>query len=254
MSIASELNRLLQAKSDLATSITNKGVTVPAATTLDGYAALVDQIQQGGTPLPYDAEVEYLQFTGTQYINLGFCQSTRNMEIRIRMQWTGSTTDQFESFFGYMSNAGTSPRSGLHKYQGKWMFGTNTTQSTNNVDSNAHSFFISGNASDEKEYLYDGNTLIGTATTASTGISGNTIPFFVGCRNRNGSVDNYANVKIMRLSIILFGNSNHTAVYREINLIPVRKGQIGYLYDRISGTLFGNANSTGAFILGPDIT
>ena len=48
MSIASELNRLLQAKSDLATSIAAKGVTVPAATTINGYAALVDQIQGGG--------------------------------------------------------------------------------------------------------------------------------------------------------------------------------------------------------------
>lgn len=53
MSIASEINRLQQAKSDLAASITNKGVTVPAATTIDGYAALVDQIQGGGGLQPY---------------------------------------------------------------------------------------------------------------------------------------------------------------------------------------------------------
>lgn len=53
MSIASELNRLQQAKSDLATSIAAKGVTVPAATTIDGYAALVDQIQNGGGMQPY---------------------------------------------------------------------------------------------------------------------------------------------------------------------------------------------------------
>ena len=47
MSIASEITRLQQAKSDLATSIANKGVTVPAATTIDGYAALVDSIPSG---------------------------------------------------------------------------------------------------------------------------------------------------------------------------------------------------------------
>jgi hypothetical protein len=51
MSIASELSRLQQAKSDLATSIENKGVTVPAATTLDGYAALVDSIPTGGSSI-----------------------------------------------------------------------------------------------------------------------------------------------------------------------------------------------------------
>ena len=33
--------------------------------------------------------------------------------------------------------------------------------------------------------------------------------------------------------------------------IPVRKGMVGYLYDRVSGKLFGNAG-TGDFVLGPD--
>ena len=47
MSIATEISRLQTAKSDLKTSIENKGVTVPSATTLDGYAALVDQISGG---------------------------------------------------------------------------------------------------------------------------------------------------------------------------------------------------------------
>lgn len=34
--------------------------------------------------------------------------------------------------------------------------------------------------------------------------------------------------------------------------LPVRVGQVGYLYDRISGQLFGNVGS-GEFILGPDV-
>lgn len=48
MSIATEISRLQNAKSALATSIGNKGVTVPSSTKLDGYAALVDSIQTGG--------------------------------------------------------------------------------------------------------------------------------------------------------------------------------------------------------------
>ena len=47
MSIQTELNRLQNAKSSLKTAIQNKGVTVPFATTLDGYAALVQQIATG---------------------------------------------------------------------------------------------------------------------------------------------------------------------------------------------------------------
>ena len=87
MSIASEITRLQQAKSDLATSIENKGVTVPAATTLDGYAALVDQIQQGITPvLPYD-EVAYIENTSNAYIDTGYKAGT-NTRIVIRMMMT----------------------------------------------------------------------------------------------------------------------------------------------------------------------
>lgn len=36
------------------------------------------------------------------------------------------------------------------------------------------------------------------------------------------------------------------------DFIPVRVGEVGYMYDQVSGELFGNAGS-GSFILGPDI-
>jgi hypothetical protein len=36
-----------------------------------------------------------------------------------------------------------------------------------------------------------------------------------------------------------------------LDCIPVRVGNVGYMYDKVSGKLFGNAG-TGKFILGPD--
>ena len=48
MSIATEISRLQGAKSDLATAITAKGVTVPASAKLDDYADLVSAISGGG--------------------------------------------------------------------------------------------------------------------------------------------------------------------------------------------------------------
>ena len=48
MSIQTELNRLSTAKSDLKSAIEEKGVTVPEGTKLDGFSALVNQIQVGG--------------------------------------------------------------------------------------------------------------------------------------------------------------------------------------------------------------
>lgn len=54
MSVQSEVSRLETAKSDLASAITAKGVTVPGTTKLDGYAALVEQIEAGGGGGAYD--------------------------------------------------------------------------------------------------------------------------------------------------------------------------------------------------------
>ena len=47
MSVQSEITRLTIAKSDISTAITNKGVTVPSGTKLDGMAALIDSISGG---------------------------------------------------------------------------------------------------------------------------------------------------------------------------------------------------------------
>lgn len=46
--IAQEITRIQGAKSDLKTSIINKGVQVPSNALIDDYASYVDQIQQGG--------------------------------------------------------------------------------------------------------------------------------------------------------------------------------------------------------------
>ena len=48
MSVQSEIDRIAGAKSDISTAITNKGVTVPSGTKLDGMAALIDSIVSGG--------------------------------------------------------------------------------------------------------------------------------------------------------------------------------------------------------------
>jgi hypothetical protein len=71
MSISSEITRLQTAKADLATAIEGKGVTVPSATKLDGYADLVDAIQTGGGEYSVDdlASRNYNQSNITLTVN-----------------------------------------------------------------------------------------------------------------------------------------------------------------------------------------
>lgn len=53
MSIASELQRLQQAKADIIEAIEAQGVTVPEGSTLDELAELIDEIEGGGGGFPY---------------------------------------------------------------------------------------------------------------------------------------------------------------------------------------------------------
>lgn len=52
------------------------------------------------------------------------------------------------------------------------------------------------------------------------------------------------------LSMFSFKILQNSTLVRDF--IPVRKGKTGYMYDKVSGQLFGNAG-TGDFVLGPDI-
>lgn len=66
MSVATEITRLQGAKADLKTSIEAKGVTVPSATLISGYASLVDQIQGGGGIPDSDGLIDLEIATGDQ--------------------------------------------------------------------------------------------------------------------------------------------------------------------------------------------
>lgn len=240
MSIASEITRLQQAKSDLATSIANKGVTVPSTTTLDGYAALVDQIQTGGSP-PIDvAKIEYLESTGTQYIQLAcnvsagtyFAAGGVIIPIYTSAQqdytvFGANPYDQFNAAF-YSKNNTTNRITyfsliGLNGASGGWggIIGTEV------------SFELS-----TTEKVVDG-----VHTSNSRPLTGAITAFriFGGYQNNN----RYP----IRIKSFYIKKGNDTLY----DLIPIRIGQVGYMYDKISKAIFGNSG-TGSFTLGPDVT
>ena len=240
MSIANELSRLLQAKSDLATAITNKGVTVPANATLDDYAALVDSIQTGGGTLPYDAEIEYLESTGAQWIDTGIKSWNTSIIIETEMAFTDLTVQRM------LEGAGDGFYYGLNNnryelyYNAYW--GT--------ADTNYHIFKKSLSRSSSSsstchiETYIDGTSRYSSNSNyASTAVKNNVFIF----ANSNGSVG-ILQMKC-RKKYFIISVDGFTVFYG----IPVRKGTTGYLYDKISGELFGNDGSD-SFVLGPDVT
>lgn len=69
MSIASEIERLSGVRSDIFTSIENKGVTVPESATFSSCPDLIDQIQDGGG--------EPSSFINSSFTATGYCSAYR---------------------------------------------------------------------------------------------------------------------------------------------------------------------------------
>lgn len=184
--------------------------------------------------LPYDAEVEYLESTGTQYINSGV-QSGTNVIFTTDGIFTSYTNT--DNNFGCVGSGGSS-RYHFGIYSNKFIFGVgNQYKNTVSADNTRHLFVLNGSG----ESKLDSNTQLNTT------FSGTPYDIILFARKDEGSVENtFCYFKLYSCQISV----NNTLVR---DFIPVRIGNIGYLYDRVNGNLFCNSG-TGNFTLGPDVT
>ncbi len=189
----------------------------------------------GGKAKPYDAEIEYLESNGTQYIEIPF-GFDKTDEIEMRFALLQTTSDKFMVCPKVWNNSNN--RFGLgggirfSVGYGSASTGQTLLQPVTAEDMQIHSWSYKDyvfRVIDKGLYLDVSNITFGT-TTAN-------LKLFYGYNaNTSGRVVYYKQVK------------NGVKV---IELIPVRIGEVGYLYDKVSGTLYGN-NGSGNFILGSD--
>ena len=193
-------------------------------------------IRASGAGLPYDAEVEFLESTGTQWIDTGV-NAKQSLKIRAVFETNSST-----SYFAYGVRAGNSTIScasgtGTTGNLGFARWGTSAYASaapSGLVDITQDS---SGVIVNSTSHSYD-------ATQTVVEQSGYTMVVFAG---RNSTTTVTANMVGKFYSFKIWDNGVLLRDY-----IPVRKGTVGYLYDRVSRKLFGNAGS-GAFSYGSDV-
>lgn len=185
------------------------------------------------TPLPYDAAVEYLQSSGNQYIETGIVPTTS----------TGIRVDAMKLNTSDTYICGLRETSGNTRWcignNGYWGYGSYGGQRT--VPKDVQTTF-------ELNYLTSGTFSVDGYGSTST------LPALKFTPTNN---------------IRLFGSAGVSASYSKwtgriygvkisqgsnvvMDLIPVRIGTTGYMYDRVGGQLFGNAG-TGNFTLGNDI-
>ena len=196
---------------------------------------------------PYDAEVEYIESDGYAHINTGI-KIASNIQFDFSL-YIGQPQGNKWFFGGRISSSAGNMMCQLDITEYKrydWRYGDLT------LASSANNTLVYGthrihNTSDARSLVIANPnttyTLTRTASTFSTNVdfmlftvklSENAVPatgtlgmkFYSGKMWRGGT--------LVR------------------DFIPVRVGQVGYLYDKVSKTLFGNANNTGAFLIGND--
>lgn len=196
----------------------------------------------GGKKLPYDAEIEYLRGTGNQYIDTGYTPVIGD-SIYCEFMHVATASFNYQSLY----SAGTG------NYQ--VIFLIDQPLPGSNPTGAFFKHFASGTAPLLK-YYPSVNTWY-TLTVTSAGVS--TIGNYTATSSPEAEID--GNEKTLWLWKRRNNASSFTGRIRrfyiknngvvKLDLIPVRVGNVGYMYDKVSGQLFGNAG-TGKFILGPD--
>lgn len=191
-------------------------------------------------PLPYDAEVEYLESTGTQWLNTGIPISGGGKIFNATASFVGSSNRVYGAIQGFnnewWTDTGLTPKSAL------------SFDTTGNVFYTVESCTVPG----RKYAIVDGVEVATGITTTSVTLSGLKYVLFaqVNASSTPTSVQLFGKCKVKHFSI-----KSPDGVLL-IDFIPVRftneLGQSeGAMYDRVSGALFRNAG-TGAFTIGPD--
>lgn len=184
-----------------------------------------------GTPLPYDAQIEYLESTGTQYISTGFTNTT-NTEFVIDFQLTDSTGDR--------KIIGQGHKFGLGHISNKWRIVDSSWYQTATTDDTQRHVATTDNG----KYYID-STQIANRLSYKTNGTYPMLLFAVSLQNDTTPDGNCAKMKLFSCKIY-----DNGIIVRDF--IPVRIGQVGYLYDKV-GKLFYSNVGTGDFSLGRDI-
>lgn len=202
--------------------------------------------EMGSRSLPYDAEIEYLEGVQGAYIKTGVLinnDNWRTLVLEFDGVWTPVTNNKwlcqgigyyYPTFYVAISD------SNILAYGTGGYDGVTSRVLSQEEYTKRHRYIVDYPNSlvyfDDESYLMNLNT--------STSLSN--IEFYLFTWNSRGYYEqNYmVGCKMYGFKIIANGDAVR-------DFIPVRKEQVGYLYDKVSGQLFGNAG-IGDFILGPD--
>ncbi len=195
-------------------------------------------------------ELEYIQSTGTQYIDSGIVPKSFDYEIETIFAFDELNSGSVPACaWGYMGS-GTYPCWLLASYQNKYLLNANATTAIGNQDTNKHTFlgkvYLAENNAPRWSATIDNVTLLDDQVLPSDAtFLDNTLSIYIFARHNlvsdTESVGNFVAGKLYKHTVKKVG-----VIIQ--NLIPVKRNSdnvIG-LYDTITGTFFTN-EGTGDF-------
>lgn len=197
----------------------------------------------GGISIPYQ-RIEYLQGDGNSYIETDVPGNNDNLEIAIDCYIYSYN----EGVYGNIYSSYNSTAIRIRRISGSNLF--EKTLNTRNSSASGTDGITLAPFTENTRYSIvstkQGVTINGiyydsTEHSASNSNNARTIKLYTATYN----YANISNMKCYSFSI----KDNGTLI---LNFIPVRIGTTGYMYDTVSGELFGNVG-TGDFTLGPDL-
>ena len=200
-----------------------------------------------GKQLPYDAEVEWIESTGSQYIDTGI-YAVNNIIVDgsvIPVDYTTINKPRIIIGTDYVGSGWTFVIRQPYDVKNnrlQVMFGGWWISCPDNNDNSLDAGVVSTFRYDREGRIFAVNGKI-MHTGSPSDFSQHKI--LIG-KNMNRGYGELPSLKTVHIKI-------HTGDNPVRDFIPVRKDGVGYMYDKISGQLFGNAG-TGAFMIGPDKT
>ena len=206
-----------------------------------------------GDELPYDAQVEYLESTGTQWIDTGvpFVRNTitatftllysniwqNNIIVCCRFVRTNNTSGSTGRFW-YLYVA----REKFHRcYYSNW------NAMPNSPTINALETYTATVSSSDAGYEVICNDITMTSDKVGASSNGITMTLFADVGNKTTSSFFETPVPMRIHNVKIFSANGGDALERDI--IAVRKNGIGEMYDKVTGTFL---ERHGTFIIGPD--
>lgn len=198
-------------------------------------------------PIPANAtRIRYLESTGTQYVDTGIVpDATTAVDLRGRF-----LADAGKTRFGSRVSNGTAQMCVISVSSNKIRIDVGTGVASGRASASQWEYttevcssIVIDARTNSASVTTSGGTVISHAYSASATFSG-ALSMSAFAFNNGGTIVGATEMRVSALQITQSG-----VLVR--SFVPVRVGQVGYLFDRVSGQLFGNAG-TGDFVLGPD--